>query len=174
MVAGAIGFADEIAQGRAAGDVIGNVAENGETHLVILQLLEEVPGQPGAEIEELGGEAARRHDDYLGFGAIGLAQEVERILLAAEGGPFGSDKKQDMAIDRFGAHTDVPFGFSPQADTRNRPGGKGKRDRMRIAICLAALLALGGPALAQPFHHSSGEWREYHRDWLAACPDVID
>lgn len=45
---------------------------------------------------------------------------------------------------------------------------------MRIAICLAALLALGGPALAQPFHHSSGEWREYHRDWLAACPDVID
>jgi hypothetical protein len=45
---------------------------------------------------------------------------------------------------------------------------------MRNAICLAALLTLSGPALAEPFHHSFGEWREYHRDWLAACPDAID
>lgn len=45
---------------------------------------------------------------------------------------------------------------------------------MHIAICLVALLTLGGTALAEPFHHSSGEWREYHRDWLAACPDAID
>jgi len=30
------------------------------------------------------------------------------------------------------------------------------------------------PAGAEPFHHSSGELREYHRDWLAACPDLIN
>ncbi|MFC3705387.1 hypothetical protein ACFOOL_11535 [Devosia honganensis] len=45
---------------------------------------------------------------------------------------------------------------------------------MRKAHGLAALLLLAAPALAEPFHHSSGEWREYHRDWLAACPDTID
>ena len=28
--------------------------------------------------------------------------------------------------------------------------------------------------MAEPFHHPFGEWREYNRDWLAACPDVID
>ena len=44
---------------------------------------------------------------------------------------------------------------------------------MRNAICLAALV-LAGPALAEPFHHAYGEWREYNRDWLAACPDIID
>lgn len=45
---------------------------------------------------------------------------------------------------------------------------------MRKAACLTALLLLSGPALAQPFHHPYGEWRQYHRDWLAACPDAID
>ncbi|WIY53509.1 hypothetical protein O9Z70_02925 [Devosia sp. YIM 151766] len=47
---------------------------------------------------------------------------------------------------------------------------------MRKAIWLLALaLALpAGPAMAEPFHHPFGEWREYHRDWLAACPDAID
>ena len=45
---------------------------------------------------------------------------------------------------------------------------------MRIAILLSALLALSTPAMAEPFHHPYGEWREYNRDWLAACPDVID
>ena len=30
------------------------------------------------------------------------------------------------------------------------------------------------PLAAEPFHHPFGEWREYNRDWLAACPDVID
>lgn len=44
---------------------------------------------------------------------------------------------------------------------------------MRNAICLAALL-LASPAAAEPFHHSFGEWREYNRDWLAACPDAIN
>lgn len=29
-------------------------------------------------------------------------------------------------------------------------------------------------AAAQPFQHSSGEYREYNRDWLAACPNFID
>lgn len=44
---------------------------------------------------------------------------------------------------------------------------------MRRAACFAALALLAAPAAAEPFHHSSNEWREYHRDWLAACPDTI-
>ena len=38
-----------------------------------------------------------------------------------------------------------------------------------ILLLLSAL-----PLAAEPFHHSFGEWQEYNRDWLAACPDVID
>lgn len=45
---------------------------------------------------------------------------------------------------------------------------------MRKAIWLLAVFALAGPANAAPFHHPFGEWREYNRDWLAACPDKID
>lgn len=45
---------------------------------------------------------------------------------------------------------------------------------MRHAARLAAFLLLAAPATAEPFQHSSGEWREYFRDWLAACPSVID
>ena len=45
---------------------------------------------------------------------------------------------------------------------------------MRKAIGLVAALLLAGPAAAEPFHHPYGEWREYNRDWLAACPDVIN
>ena len=44
---------------------------------------------------------------------------------------------------------------------------------MRHAARLAAFLLLVSPAAAEAFTHSSGEWREYHRDWLAACPDAI-
>lgn len=44
---------------------------------------------------------------------------------------------------------------------------------MRFVARLVALLLLTVPAAAEPFHHSSGEWREYFRDWLAACPDTI-
>lgn len=44
---------------------------------------------------------------------------------------------------------------------------------MRNAIGLMAILLLAGPAAAEPFHHPFGEWREYNRDWLAACPDAI-
>ncbi|WP_449396624.1 hypothetical protein [Devosia riboflavina] len=44
---------------------------------------------------------------------------------------------------------------------------------MRHVARLAALLLLTIPAAAEPFHHSYGEWREYFRDWLAACPDAI-
>ncbi len=43
--------------------------------------------------------------------------------------------------------------------------------RTIVALLLAANLA--GAASAEPFAHSSGEWREYHRDWLASCPDRI-
>ena len=41
---------------------------------------------------------------------------------------------------------------------------------------LVGLLALAAmsPSAAAPFHHNSGQWREYNRDWLAACPDAID
>lgn len=47
---------------------------------------------------------------------------------------------------------------------------------MRHAVCfgLVALIALSGPVMAEPFHHPFGEWRQYHRDWLAVCPDRID
>lgn len=45
---------------------------------------------------------------------------------------------------------------------------------MRPAAGLAVLLFLTQSLAAEPFRHSSGEWREYHRDWLASCPSVID
>jgi hypothetical protein len=45
---------------------------------------------------------------------------------------------------------------------------------MRFLPAVFALAALAAPAQAQPFHHPFGEWREYHRDWLSACPDAID
>ncbi|WEJ57706.1 hypothetical protein [Devosia sp. FJ2-5-3] len=45
---------------------------------------------------------------------------------------------------------------------------------MRYVAGLAALVCLSQSVSAEPFHHSSGEWREYHRDWLAACPAAID
>lgn len=38
----------------------------------------------------------------------------------------------------------------------------------------ALLLVSIAPVAAAPFHHPLGEWREYNRDWLAVCPDVID
>lgn len=44
----------------------------------------------------------------------------------------------------------------------------------RIGSAFIVLLASCLPAAAEPFHHSFGEWREYHRDWLAACPDIIN
>lgn len=44
----------------------------------------------------------------------------------------------------------------------------------RIGSVFVVLLASSLPIAAQPFHHPFGEWREYNRDWLAACPDVID
>jgi hypothetical protein len=44
----------------------------------------------------------------------------------------------------------------------------------RIGSAFLMLLASSLPTAAQPFHHPFGEWREYSRDWLAACPDVID
>lgn len=44
----------------------------------------------------------------------------------------------------------------------------------RLGSILALLAAACLPATAEPFHHSSGEWREYHRDWLASCPENIN
>lgn len=41
-----------------------------------------------------------------------------------------------------------------------------------LAAMALALFTL--PAAAEPFHHPSGEWREYNNDWLASCPDKID
>ncbi|MCW5722413.1 MAG: hypothetical protein KIS86_14835 [Devosia sp.] len=45
---------------------------------------------------------------------------------------------------------------------------------MRHVACLAVFFCLALPVSAEPFHHAFGEWREYSRDWLAACPDAID
>lgn len=45
---------------------------------------------------------------------------------------------------------------------------------MRHLARLAAFALLAVPVSAEPFHHPFGEWREYNRDWLAACPDAID
>jgi invasion protein IalB len=42
-----------------------------------------------------------------------------------------------------------------------------------ILAALAFVLALPTTAMAQPFKHMSGEWREYIRDWLAVCPPKI-
>lgn len=44
----------------------------------------------------------------------------------------------------------------------------------RIGSALVVLVASALPSAAEPFHHPFGEWREYNRDWLAACPDAID
>jgi len=44
----------------------------------------------------------------------------------------------------------------------------------RIGIAFILLVATTLPGAAEPFHHPFGEWREYNRDWLAACPDAID
>lgn len=44
----------------------------------------------------------------------------------------------------------------------------------RFGTAFVLLLAAALPSAAAPFHHPFGEWREYNRDWLAACPDVIN
>ena len=44
----------------------------------------------------------------------------------------------------------------------------------KLGSALVLLLVSILPLAAEPFHHPFGEWREYNRDWLAACPDVID
>ncbi|UJW85279.1 hypothetical protein [Devosia sp. SL43] len=44
----------------------------------------------------------------------------------------------------------------------------------KFGTALFLLLASVLPSAAAPFHHPFGEWREYNRDWLAACPDAID
>jgi hypothetical protein len=44
----------------------------------------------------------------------------------------------------------------------------------RIMCVVAVLVSFMTAAAAEPFHHPYGEWREYNRDWLAACPDAID
>ena len=43
----------------------------------------------------------------------------------------------------------------------------------RLGTIFATLSLLVAPVLADPFEHSSGEWREYQRDWLASCPNAI-
>jgi hypothetical protein len=43
-----------------------------------------------------------------------------------------------------------------------------------VARLVALLLLFTTHVAAAPFQHPQGEWREYFRDWLAACPDSID
>lgn len=38
-----------------------------------------------------------------------------------------------------------------------------------LLLCASALPAVA----AEPFH-ANGEWRQYNRDWLAACPDKVN
>ncbi|WIJ24574.1 hypothetical protein [Devosia sp. RR2S18] len=45
---------------------------------------------------------------------------------------------------------------------------------IRTGLALSLLAASSLAVSAEPFHHPFGEWREYNRDWLAACPDEID
>jgi hypothetical protein len=44
--------------------------------------------------------------------------------------------------------------------------------RSSLAVLLLGATTIG--AAAAPFHHPFGEWREYSRDWLAACPDKVN
>ena len=44
----------------------------------------------------------------------------------------------------------------------------------RLGTALVLSLAAALPLAAEPFHHPFGEWREYHHDWLAVCPDLIN
>lgn len=43
----------------------------------------------------------------------------------------------------------------------------------KFSLIALVVVAATVPAAAEPFHHAYGEWREYNRDWLAACPDKI-
>ncbi len=40
-----------------------------------------------------------------------------------------------------------------------------------FALICALLISATSLAMARPFHHPFGELREYHRHWLAVCPD---
>ena len=40
-----------------------------------------------------------------------------------------------------------------------------------VSIGLVVLAAINAPALAEPFQHKFGELREYHKHWLAVCPN---
>ena len=60
---------------------------------------------------------------------------------------------------------------------RSLPGAFGTKSMQMIktaCLALATLMATTPLALAEPFHHPFGEWREYNHDWLAACPDTIE
>lgn len=44
-----------------------------------------------------------------------------------------------------------------------------------LAACIITLpLAATHSAFARPFHHPFGELREYHKHWLAVCPDKFN
>ena len=64
-------------------------------------------------------------------------------------------------------------GYAYNEGCRGAPE-KEKQMIFRIGFVLFAAVACAVPAVAEPFHHPFGEWREYHRDWLAVCPDVVN
>jgi len=43
---------------------------------------------------------------------------------------------------------------------------------LAIALLIVFVTGASSLSLARPFHHPFGELREYHRHWLAVCPDV--
>jgi len=42
---------------------------------------------------------------------------------------------------------------------------------LKLNLIILALFGFCAPLAAKPFHHEFGELREYHRHWLAVCPD---
>lgn len=48
--------------------------------------------------------------------------------------------------------------------------------KLRQSAPVAAFIVIMGvqQATGEPFHHKFGELREYHRHWLAVCPDQAD
>ena len=47
------------------------------------------------------------------------------------------------------------------------------RDIIGTLVSVALICSVQSP-MASPFHHPFGELREYHKHWLAVCPDTFN
>src|SRR5262249_44111428 len=109
-----VGLVDEIPEGVAGGDLCGKIADHGEAETVILQLLDEFAGKTAAQAEEFRIEADNWNGDDADLAAIGLADEIDRILAGAERRTVGG---ADQNVDIFN-FADVHVCF----DRRGRGG----------------------------------------------------